>query len=206
MSSDECLPKRWCGSLQGIPSYVLDVCDGISDGNRNADMSGFFESIKAYSVHDKCQVFDMVLQALTKSQHSLPLALKQLLCWTKALRTPAEDNRDAFDCNGYMARKILGGQIDDLSAFHDDIRNISSYGYQFDELMVNRLMNHCIKNFDPAFFKFTIPIVNQASAVYDLNGEILRKYTGRRLQHHRQGIIKLPRGLGISRKMSHIKP
>lgn len=134
------------------------------------------------------------------------------IAYSAALKQLIEDicKSQSFNgkCIGYIAQKIVCGQNDNIGMFIKELKRICGAGYNFDPLMVNRLMKYCTEHFDMNFHQFVLTqIVNKLtkSKLDNLNESILREFVERRLLHERQLRIGLSRRTAWAGFCSEVK-
>lgn len=92
--------------------------------------------------------------------------------------------------------KILDQRNLNISAFHNELKDILQCGYVFNVLMINRLMQYCIRNYNMKFHQFVLTcILNKLSKneLDQLNQESLEKFAYVRTQQnclHRLGLCR----------------
>lgn len=124
------------------------------------------------------QAFQSLLHLRTTYKGALNEMLDQMAMIDQSTR-----NR----CLDFLANKIFSN--DNFIELIDELKKLNEYGYEFNPTMINKLMDHCVNNYDTEFHKFVrMKIVNPLTKVEldKLNVDILNKFVQRFLVHHQQ--------------------
>lgn len=177
--------------LETVPNYIPDLCEDLVKHGRKEDLQHLLELVNAFPIAGRDSVFDHILEALLHQEPVYSKALKQLVSSIYGLGRPSEM------CIDYIVRKITNTDNDNIAAFLDELKMISGTGYKFNITTINKLMKYSYENFNLNFHQFVLTqIVNKLSPsdLELVNGNILSKFTERRLSNVRQ------QRMGLSRK------
>lgn len=135
--------------------------------------------------------WDEKFRILMQKEVSYSLALKELI------KMICSDGIPSNNWSDYIARKIVHNDNDNLGSFKNELEQLLRLGYKFKITMVNKLMNHCIANFDVNLHQLILmKIINPLtkSELDLINESVLKKFVDKRM-----GSVKIQR-MGLSRR------
>lgn len=176
--------------LNTLPDYIPDLCNDLAKHGRKDGLQHLLQLVKDSPIAGRDAIYNHMFTALRRQENSYSHALKQLVSIIYSLGKPTEV------CIDYIARKIICEDNDNIGAFLNDLKEICSNGYKFKITMVNRLMQHCIDNFNIDFHQFVLTrIVNKLSKseLDVVNSTTLNSFVARRManvKQHRMGLSR----------------